>query len=198
MSTITRFMSATVLVGLLAGCAPAADSGPTSSSDPAVTPTVSPSESASVAIPSSCDLPEMVAVIDGLGFTDAEDVTPPWEPAEGTDLKLALDNGGIACAWGPPNTDSGVVIYWVPVDEAVWSDATALWIEGGLESVDVVGLDEDVAYFVYQPQSETQEFPRWELNVRYDSLWIQVGTSSWTDPADGNDVVLTALDVATP
>lgn len=194
MSTITRFLAATVLVGSLAGCAPMSEPMPTES----VTPTVTPTEAAGPAIPASCDLPEMLSVIESLGFTGAEDVTPPWDPAEGTDLKLALDNGGIACAWGPPNTDAGVVVYWVPVTDALWAEASALWVESGSETVDVDGLDEDAAYFTYLPQSETNEFSRWEVNVRYGSLWIQVGTSSWTDPVEGNEVVVTALELATP
>ncbi len=141
----------------------------------------------------------MVDTIDALGFTGAVDVTPPWEPAAGTDLKLAIDNGGIACAWGPPNTDSGVVVYWVPVDDALWAEASAVWEGEGTGAMDVAGLDEDAAYFTFVGAGvDGNEFSRWELNLRFNGLWIQVATSAWEDPTAGNAVVQTALDVATP
>jgi hypothetical protein len=140
----------------------------------------------------------MVELIDGLGFPGAIDVTPPWEPADGTDLKLALDNGGIACAWGPPNTDGGVIVYWVPVTDELWAEASGLWESGGLEPIDVPDVAEDAAYFIYRAQSETNEFPRWELNLRFTDLWIQVATSSWENPSDGNAVVEAAREIAAP
>jgi hypothetical protein len=140
----------------------------------------------------------MVELIEGLGFPGAIDVTPPWEPADGTDLKLALDNGGIACAWGPPNTDGGVIVYWVPVTDELWTEASGLWESGGLEPIDVPDVAEDAAYFIYRAQSETNEFPRWELNLRFTDLWIQVATSSWENPSDGNAVVEAAREIAVP
>jgi len=73
-----------------------------------------------------------------------------------------------------------------------------LWESNGAESIDVPDLAEDAAYFTYLPQSETNEFARWELNVLFDELWIQVGTSSWVDSTDGNAVIETALEVAQP
>jgi hypothetical protein len=179
------------------GCAPAAV-GPTAEPAATVSPSTAPTSNVVYSIPNTCDLPAMVEVIDGLGFSGAEDVTPPWEPADGTDLKLAIDAGGIACAWGPPNTDAGVVVYWVPVDDLLWSEASSIWESQGSAAIDVPDVDEDAAFFLYEPQDGMNEFARWELNLRFDDLWIQVGTSSWQDPADGNAVVDAALDIATP
>ncbi len=197
MNRFARFLLAASLAVALTGCASTPAPDITAPVDPAVSPSAEVPPPAAV-IPSSCDLPEMVAVIDGLGFTGAEDVTPPWDPADGTDLKLALDNGGIACAWGPLNTDVGVVVYWVPVTDALWTEASEIWESSDMEPVDVPDVAEDAAYFVYQARSETSEFPRWELNLRFTDLWIQVGTSSWTNPADGNAVVDVALEIAAP
>lgn len=197
MTTFARLILAASLAVVLAGCAPTPDPVVTPSGEPVVSPTAGPEPSASV-IPASCDLPEMVGLIDGLGFPGAIDVTPPWEPADGTDLKLALDNGGIACAWGPPNTDAGVIVYWVPVTDALWTEASALWESNGLESIDVPDIDEDAAYFEYLPQSVDNEFPHWELTLRFTDLWIQVATSSWVNPSDGNSVVEAARDIAAP
>jgi hypothetical protein len=165
--------------------------------DPSVSATAEPEPSASV-IPSSCDLPTMVGLIDGLGFPGAVDVTPSWEPADGTDLKLALDNGGIACAWGPPEADAGVTVYWVPVTDELWAEASDLWESSDMEAVDVPDLAEDAAYFIYLPASGDSLYPRWELNVRFADLWIQVATSSWENPSDGNAVVEAALEIAVP
>lgn len=187
---------AALLLGI-AGCSPTPAPVAPVPTESAATPTATAVPEAAV-IPSSCDIPEMLTLIDGIGFTGAVDVTPPWEPADGTDLKLALDNGGIACAWGPPNTDAGVVVYWVPATDTLWTEATTLWESAGAEPIDVPDLAEDAAYFTYLPQSETNEFARWELNVRFDDLWVQVGTSSWVDSADGNAVIETALGVARP
>lgn len=187
---------AALLLGI-AGCSSTTVPVTPTPTESAVTPTATATPVATV-IPSSCDIPEMLALIDSIGFTGAIDVTPPWEPADGTDLKLAIDGGGIACAWGPPNTDAGVVVYWVPATDGLWSEATALWESNGAESIDVPDLAEDAAYFTYLPQSETNEFARWELNVLFDDLWIQVGTSSWVESTDGNAVIETALEVAQP
>jgi hypothetical protein len=187
---------AALLVGI-AGCSPNLAPVTPTPTESTATPTATAVPDAAV-IPASCDIPEMLALIDSVGFTGAIDVTPPWEPADGTDLKLAIDGGGIACAWGPPNTDAGVVVYWVPASDTVWTEATALWETDGAEPIDVPDLAEDAAYFTYLPQSETNEFSRWELNVRFGDLWIQVGTSSWVESTDGNAVIETALDVAHP
>lgn len=187
------------LVLILAGCGQQAvpSSEPTSEASPPAVETMEPVAPAFV-IPDSCDLPSMLNTIENLGFPGTVDVTPEWTPADGTDLKLAIDGGGIACGWGPPDTDGGVVVYWVPVTDELWGEASALWESEGMYSIDVPSLDEDAAYFTYLPLTEEREFPRWELNVRIGSLWIQVGTSSWVNPTDGNAVVEAALQVATP
>ena len=197
MTTIARILLVASLAVGLAGCAPTPTPDVTAPIEPAASSTAEPQPPAPV-IPSSCDLPEMVELIEGLGFPGAIDVTPPWEPADGTDLKLALDNGGIACAWGPPNTDGGVIVYWVPVTDELWTEASGLWESGGLEPIDVPDVAEDAAYFIYRAQSETNEFPRWELNLRFTDLWIQVATSSWENPSDGNAVVEAAREIAVP
>lgn len=187
------------LVLTLTGCAQTAQpsSEPSSEPSPSAIETLEPAAPAFV-IPGSCDLPSILNTIENLGFPGTVDVTPEWTPADGTDLKLAIDGGGIACGWGPPDTDGGVVVYWVPVTDELWGEASALWESEGMYSIDVPSLDEDAAYFTYLPQSEENEFARWELNLRFDSLWIQVGTSSWVNPTDGNAVVEAALEVATP
>lgn len=195
MNGTSRLFVVATLAVVLAGCAPTPAVEVTPSAEPVAAPTTAPLPAV---IPTSCDLPEMVELIDGLGFPGAIDVTPPWDPADGTDLKLALDNGGIACAWGPPNTDGGVIVYWVPVTDALWTEASELWASSGLEPIDVPDVTEDAAFFTYLPQSATTEFPRWELNLRFTDLWIQVATGSWETPSDGNAVVDAALDIATP
>lgn len=195
MNGISHILVVATLAVALAGCAPTPALEVTPSAEPVAAPTTAP---LTAVIPTSCDLPDMVELIDGLGFSGAIDVTPPWDPADGTDLKLALDNGGIACAWGPPNTDGGVIVYWVPVTDALWTEASELWASSGLEPIDVPDLTEDAAFFTYLPQSATTEFPRWELNLRFTDLWIQVATGSWETPSDGNAVVDAALDIATP
>jgi hypothetical protein len=200
MSTFARTLVVASLVAVLAGCQPtAAPDMPSPEVSAPVEPAVSPTvELVASVIPSSCDLPEMVELIDGLGFPGAIDVTPPWDPADGTDLELALDNGGIACAWGPPYADAGVTVYWVPVTDELWSQAVDLWESSDMDVIDVPGLTEDAAYFTYLPASEDSLYPRWELNVRFADIWIQVATSSWENPAEGNAVVDAALEIATP
>lgn len=203
MNGTSRILVVATLALILAGCAPTPETVEIPPGDPAASPSAEAPPAAEVpppasVIPSSCDLPELVELIDGLGFPGAIDVTPLWDPADGTDLKLALDNGGLACAWGVPETDGGVVVYWVPVTDALWIEASELWTSDGMESIDVPDLAEDAAFFTYLPQSETNEFPRWELNVRFTDLWIQVATSSWVNPSDGNAVVESAREIATP
>ena len=199
-----RGVLALVAVCVLAGCSTPSptptvsptetSASPTPTSTPTVTPTTPPT---TYVIPDSCALPAMIRTIRGLGFTGAVDVTPPWEPADHTDLKIALDNGGRACAWGPPGTDVGVVVYWVPLSGTMWNDARKIWQEGGANAIDIPGLDEDAAYYVYMPAGGDAEWARWEMDARFGDLWVQVGTSSWDTPDAGNVVFEKALKIAT-
>lgn len=182
----------------LTGCQ-AGTGEPTNSASPTVEPTVTETATATpveYTVPISCDLPSMLGVIEDLGFTGSEDVTPPWDPADGTDLKIALDNGGLACAWGPYGTDVGVVVYWVKLTGTAWEDAKQIWLSEGEEQVDIPGLDEDEAYFVYSPAGGDYEWARWEANARFGDLWVQVGTSSFVEPDSANTVFEEALKVA--
>ena len=195
-----RKLGVLVLLALftLTGCQ-SGTSEPTSSATPTAEPSATETATAApleYTVPASCDLPSMLRVIEDLGFTDSEDVTPPWDPANGTDLKIALDNGGLACAWGPYGTDVGVVVYWVKLTGTIWEDAKQIWLADGEQLIDIPGLDEDEAYFVYSPAGGDYEWARWEANARFGDLWVQVGTSSFVEPDAANTVFEEALKLA--
>lgn len=200
---------ALVTTGLLTACA-------VPSPSPTVTVTVDPGDSSGTAeptpepsetsepepvepvatIPGSCNLRPMIAVIRNMGFPGAVDVTPPWTPANGTTLKISLDSGGRACAWGIPNTDGGVVVWWTLVTNRRWDRVITTASGEGAAPEDIAGLAEDEAYFLYEPMGPTNEFPFWQVDARFGSLWLHVATSSWTKPNQGNPVIKRALKVA--
>lgn len=196
-------LAPTVLVlSLLAGCSPA---GPEESVGPEPE-TVTPSESAvpeeiTWTIPVTCELDSVLASIENNGFPGVVDLNPAWSPAAGTDLAAALDAGGIACGYGIPETDAGVTAYWVPNAEDVFeATAQSVWIPEGATIVDLdLSIAEVATYYVQVDGGTESEFPHWEVNVIFDGgLWLQLATSSWSMPNDGNAIIEAMLEVATP
>jgi len=45
------------------------------------------------------------------------------------------------------------------------------------EKVNVPQIDEDNAYFLHKPQSATQEFNVWLLDLKIYGFWIQLGVT---------------------
>ena len=130
------------------------------------------------------------------GFTGAVDATPPWDPAAGTTLKLALDNGGRACGWAPPGADAGVAIWWTIVTPKTWKKVGTLDAASGMATTDIPNLNEDAAWWVYEPLGGANEFPRWEADALFGTLWIHMGSISWDTPDGGNVFFERALDIA--
>ena len=179
---------------LISGCQPGQMTPSPSESSPSAPPTDAP---VAYIVPESCDQPSMISAIEELGFENVADLKPEWDPGERTDLKLAIDNGGLVCAWGPAGSDSGVYVYWVKTPDEIWNSAKRLWREEGASAIDVPGLNEIAAYYSFHEPSGDAVWSWWELNARFDGLWIHVATYGLNDdPAAANSVVEAALEIA--
>ena len=175
---------------LLTGCG-------TSSSQTKGTPTPSISSSTSspstlATVPTSCS---NTMIIDALKpiLPKAEVINTQWQPAPGTELADVINNGGIACSYGVLSQESGVTVRWVKDVNSIFEKRVAQWESQGFTKVEIPGITVDDAYFLVKPQSETQEFHIWNLNILKDGIWISVNQTYGENLEAGMPVIKAAL-----
>ena len=59
-------------------------------------------------------------------------------------------------------------------------------------------MDENNAYLLHKPQSITQEFNVWQLDVKFHGFWIQLGLSFGNTLDSGIPLLRAAVDSLTP
>lgn len=138
-------------------------------------------------VPSACPKGDFLAAVEryvpGSTFIDT-----PWEPAPDTDLKAALDAGGVACTYGIQEAEAGATILWVPSASA-FESRRAVWKADGQERVDVPGADEAWAL----GESTGTERHLWALNLLVDGAWIQVNATFLSDLDEAQPLVDAAI-----
>ena len=171
-------------VVLLAGCGSIA---PTSHPKPSSSPT-----QIALSVPSSCTSTEMLnaltPIVPGSKFIDT-----PWQPAPGTELADFLSNGGIACSYGLQSAAIGVTVRWVKDSGSYFDKRVASWSKDGYSLVDLPAVDERAAYFISKPQSGTQEFNIWTVNISYQGFWVSINSSFSHTLDEGKPLVDAAL-----
>ncbi|MEI6407429.1 MAG: hypothetical protein WCO85_07885, partial [Actinomycetes bacterium] len=168
---------------LLTGCGvPQKSPTPTATATATATANPSPSMSPSVAqsafthVPTSCLGAKMLAAMQKIEPTSVW-VDTKWKPAHGTDLEQIINSGGIACSYGVQRAAIGLTAYWAIDDGTLFNSRIPLWTKAGFIKVDVPGVSESAAYFLLKPQSSTQEFHLWQLDMLVHGAWIQLGVS---------------------
>jgi len=141
------------------------------------------------AVPSACPQGDFLAAVEryvpGSAFIDT-----PWEPAPDTDLRAALDAGGIACSYGVQEAEVGATILWAP-SAAAFESRRIVWKADGQELVDVSGADEAWAL----RESAGTERHLWALNLLVDGAWIQVNATFLSDLDEAQPLVDAAIAV---
>ena len=99
-----------------------------------------------------------------------------WQPAAGTDLALAIDNGGIACTYGVAEAGIGTTVYWVDKSENIFTQRTKIWQSSGFTKFDIPNLQEKFAY-INLNSSQVAEIHSAAVNLLIDEVWIQINCS---------------------
>lgn len=171
-------LSATAL--LLSACGSA-----TSSPTPSTSPTAD-----SYRVPASCASTQMLGAVKAT-ISNATVISTAWTPAAGTELADVLNDGGIACSYGVQSAEIGATTMWVENKAQVFEYRIPAWLNGGYHRVDIPGYPKARAYLLFKPQSPTQEFRIWQLEMLINGYWIRISTSSG-DTAESNIGLITA------
>lgn len=146
-------------------------------------------------VPSTCDLPEMTSAFDvripGSGYVPTD-----WQPAEGTQLKLFLDNAGIACTYGIQSAEVGGTVMWMKDSNGLFNNQETAWKAQKYRAIDIQGIDESAAYLLPVTATGVDGMYIWEVNLLVDDMWISVAGSFIHDITEARDIISAALDVA--
>ncbi|MEY4379825.1 MAG: hypothetical protein RLZZ378_228 [Actinomycetota bacterium] len=105
-----------------------------------------------------------------------EYIPTKWQPAAGTDLAIAIDNGGIACTYGLAEAGIGTTVYWVENAENIFTERIKNWQSSGFTEFDIPNLQEKFAY-INLNSSQVAEIHSAAVNFLIDKVWIQINCS---------------------
>lgn len=132
-------------------------------------------------VPTSCELSGVNAAFAKI-IPPSKYIPTDWQPAEGTDLKAALDAGGIACTYGDQDAEVGGTLIWAP--SSAWTEREAQWISDGMLKVDIPNIEESAAYKFPEGATSADGMPAWKVNLLINGVWIQLGAAfiqSWNE-----------------
>jgi len=139
-------------------------------------------------VPSSCPqgafLTAINEYVEGSMLIDTE-----WEPIPDTDLKSALEAGGVACSYGIQEAEVGATLMWAPATPA-FEERREKWKTDGQRQVDVAGVDEAWAL---EESNGTEQF-LWQLNLLIDDVWIHIGATFLRDVESAQPLVDAAIE----
>ena len=167
---------------------------PTPSVSASPLPTSTPSMS--LVVPASCAATKILNDIS-LRIPKSEVIDTKWQPSPGTELADVLGNGGIACSYGMQSAEIGTTIFWVDNSTSIFEKHVSSWIGKNYTKIDVAGVDESAAYFLYKPQSPTNEFHIWTLDILIHGMWIQVSATFLNSIDEGASLINAAIASAT-
>lgn len=150
------------------------------------------SSSASVGkVPSSCELNEVNAAFAKI-IPPSKYMPTMWTPAEGTDLAVALNSGGIACSYGDQDAEVGGTVLWAPA--IAWKDREAIWKSEGMEFIDIPNVDESSAYKLPDGATSADGMPAWKVNLLINGIWIQLGAAFIQSWNEATPIINAAID----
>ena len=165
---------------------------PSTSASPLLTPT----PSISLVVPASCAATKILNDIS-MKIPKSEIIDTKWQPSPGTELADVLGNGGIACSYGIQRAEIGTTILWVDNSTSIFEKHVASWVAKKYTKIDLAGVDESAAYFLYKPQSTTNEFHIWTLDILIHGMWIQVSATFLNSIDEGASLITAAIASAT-
>ena len=170
---------------LLAGCGGAVK----------VVPSTTPTPATKFVIPSDCTKTGLNEALSKI-VSGSKYIATQWQPSPGTELADFLNNGGIACSYGIQSAEIGVTAKWVDDSNGLFEKRAVLWQKEGYSKVDLAGVDEDEAYFYIKPQSPSNEFHLWALNVKYHGAWLQLNCTAFAQSLEAGLPIVKAMIAA--
>lgn len=146
-------------------------------------------------VPGDCEIESVISAFDEQ-VTGSDYVPTDWQPGEGTDLKAAIDAGGIACSYGIQVAEVGGTILWAPASDELWESRSDQWKEYGQTPIDLEGFDEDAA-FILQDGTSADEMHVWTINLLVDGIWIQVGATFLQTVEEASGIIEAAIEATT-
>lgn len=152
--------------------------------------------SASLKAPADCIHTKILATIVQT-VPQAQSIDTRWQPTAGTELADFLNNDGIACSYGLQSAEIGATIKWVSGAQQLFSNRVDGWMQQGYRKVDIPNIPPAPTYFLYKPQSASQEFQIWQVQILVNDLWISINSSYLHTLNEGASLIKAALASAT-
>lgn len=151
-----------------------------------------PKPQKTINIPSSCAQSKVLNAVQS-EVAGAKFIDTKWRPAAGTELFDILNSGGISCSYGVQSAEIGATVRWVNDSKMNYEKWSSSWTGQGYVKVDLSEYGLKDGYFLVKPQSETQEFHIWNLNLKYGDIWVSISRTSGNDLEAGKNLIQAVL-----
>jgi hypothetical protein len=157
--------------------------------------TVNMETASSYQIPTTCELVDVNSAFAKI-IPPSVYIPTEWTPAEGTDLAVVLNNGGIACSYGDQDAEVGGTVMWVKNVDGLWDSQVKKWQDEGLESTDIPGINESAAFKLPEGATSVDGMPAWRVNLLIGDLWIQLGAAFIQSYEEATPIIEAAINAA--
>lgn len=190
-NTLRKFKVSSIAVTLISLSVLSGCSSNAQTSDVAPTPAAN----VSYEVPSTCELPEVNAAFARI-IPPSKYIPANWQPAKGTDLYAALNNGGRACTYGDEDAEVGGTVMWALNANGLWDELVGRWSAEGLLPVDIPGIDETAAYKLPDGATSADGMPAWRINLLIGDIWIQLGAAFIQSFDEATPIIQAAINSA--
>ena len=142
--------------------------------------------------PLDCNETNVLAALPS-ELTNAMYIPTQWQPADGTDLKVILDGGGIACTYGVQQAEIGATVLWAEDKSGLFDSRIAAWKGQGFEETSLPGVTADRIFVITADAMNAREIHSWSANILVKRNWIQVSASYIYKDAEATELVNAAI-----
>ena len=147
----------------------------------------------SYSVPKNCEDTKVLAAFPD-SIPNPKFIDTPWEPAEGTDLYAAINNGGLACSYGIQEAEIGATILWAPNDDNLFENRAKEWQGFGQQVIDLPDVDETFAYVLTEGTQGEGEYHVWAINYLINGIWIQINATFFSSIDDALPIIKAAAN----
>jgi hypothetical protein len=142
--------------------------------------------------PPDCNETTVLAALPS-ELTNAIYIPTQWQPADGTDLTVILDGGGIACTYGVQQAEIGATVSWVEDTNGLFDSRIAGWKGQGFEETSLPGVTADRIFVITAAAMNAREIHSWSANLLVKGNWIQVSASYVYKNSEATQLVNAAI-----
>ena len=142
--------------------------------------------------PLDCNETNVLAALPS-ELTNAMYIPTQWQPADGTDLKVILDSGGIACTYGVKQAEIGATVSWAEDTSGLFDSRIAAWMGQGFEETSLPGVTADRIFVITTAAMNAREIHSWSANILAKGNWIQVSASYIYKNTEATELVNAAI-----